>query len=267
MRSLIEQARHTKHFLTVLLTSLPCHTQLKFLQLYFPFGSTGDDGNNANPIRAKPSDSHKLLALLEEKKMLLRVYSQNIDGTHDYDSLFWHSRSLTTDVAYYALALYFLGLEEEAGVSAKKICYAHGSLHWATCCKCKRKVNTKEIESNIINGTVPYCQAPIATSASPPPTPTASPIVPREPSARVAAAVASTRKRLRSINTASDEEDEENNYTNRTIGKNGETVCGGIMKPGITFFGEALHNTVKTKLESDREKVDALIVIGTSLSV
>jgi NAD-dependent SIR2 family protein deacetylase len=39
------------------------------------------------------------------------------------------------------------------------------------------------------------------------------------------------------------------------------------MKPGVTFFGEALQNTVKTKLESDRDKVDALIVIGTSLSV
>lgn len=158
------------------------------------------------------------------------------------------------------------GLEEEAGVSAKKICYAHGSLHWATCCKCRRKVNTKEIESNIISGTVPYCQAPIVvSSSSASPIPSTSIIVPREPSARVAAAF--TRKRSRSMHTTSDEEDEENNYTNHTIGKNGETVCGGIMKPGITFFGEALHNTVKTKLESDREKVDALIVIGTSLSV
>ena len=153
-------------------------------------------------------------------------------------------------------------------MSAKKICYAHGSLHWATCCKCKRKVNTKEIESNIIRGTVPYCQAPVVTPSSPPPISSATTIVPREPSARVAAtAAASSRKRSRSMHSASDEDNEENNYTNHTVGKNGETVCGGIMKPGITFFGEALHNTVKTKLESDREKVDALIVIGTSLSV
>ena len=41
-------------------------------KLYFPLGSS-------QPVR--PSDSHKLLALLEQKKMLLRVYSQNIDGT------------------------------------------------------------------------------------------------------------------------------------------------------------------------------------------
>lgn len=157
-------------------------------------------------------------------------------------------------------------MEEEAGVSAKKICYAHGSLHWATCCKCKRKVNTKEIESNIISGTVPYCQAPILVTPSSHSFPLVSTIVPREPSARVAAA-ALTRKRSRSIHSTTDDDDEENNYTNHTVGKNGEAVCGGIMKPGITFFGEALHNTVKTKLESDRDKVDALIVIGTSLSV
>ena len=48
-----------------------------------------------------PSDSHKLLALLDEKKMLLRVYTQNIDG-----------------------------LEESAGVSEKKVVYAHGSLRY-----------------------------------------------------------------------------------------------------------------------------------------
>ena len=55
--------------------------------LYFPLGTE----NNAERVR--PSDSHKLLALLEQKKTLLRVYSQNIDG-----------------------------LEEVAGVSPKKVC-------------------------------------------------------------------------------------------------------------------------------------------------
>jgi NAD-dependent SIR2 family protein deacetylase len=55
--------------------------------------------------------------------------------------------------------------------------------------------------------------------------------------------------------------------TNHYIGSSGEAVCGGVMKPGVTFFGEALHNTVKQKLQWDRDRVDALIVIGTSLSV
>ena len=153
--------------------------------------------------------------------MLLRVYSQNIDG-----------------------------LEEVAGVSAKKVCYAHGSLQWATCCTCKRRVSANEIEHDILNGTVARCQAPLATKS---PTTNVAEACRREPSARCAAS--HKRSRFAADNTR--------NIT----GMNGEPVCGGVMKPGVTFFGEALQNTVKHKLETDRDKVDALIVIGTSLSV
>jgi hypothetical protein len=39
------------------------------------------------------------------------------------------------------------------------------------------------------------------------------------------------------------------------------------MKPGVTFFGEHLSDSVRRCLEVDRDKVDALIVMGTSLSV
>lgn len=46
-----------------------------------------------------------------------------------------------------------------------------------------------------------------------------------------------------------------------------DDVCGGVFKPCVTFFGETLDNVVRRSLETDREKVDALIVIGTSLSV
>jgi NAD+-dependent protein deacetylase SIR2 len=61
-------------------------------------GSTGSTGRTI-----QPSDSHKLLALLEKKGMLLRVYTQNIDG-----------------------------LEYVAGVSEKKTVYVHGSLRYVT---------------------------------------------------------------------------------------------------------------------------------------
>jgi NAD-dependent SIR2 family protein deacetylase len=106
-------------------------------------------------------------------------------------------------------------------------------------------VSSNEIENDILNGTVARCQAPISLAFT---------SVTREPSARAAA----SRKRSRSA---------VENCGNSNIGRNGEAVCGGVMKPGVTFFGEALHNNVKSKLESDRGKVDALIVIGTSLSV
>lgn len=147
------------------------------------------------------------------------------------------------------------GLEEEAGVSSKKIVYAHGSLQWATCCKCKRKVSSSEIEADILNGTVARCQAKIVpkTTSSRATSPTTEAVTAssREPSARVA-------KRPRNLAI-----DNPNYYIN----SDGESICGGVLKPGVTFFGEALHNNVKNKLESDRDKVDALIVIGTSLSV
>ncbi len=165
--------------------------------LYYPKGEN---------IKVEPSDSHKLLALLEQRKMLQRVYTQNIDG-----------------------------LEVEAGVSNKKIVYAHGSLRWANCTRCQRKVSSEEIMPAIRQGAVARCTAAIKNSSTISPT-TASP---REPLQRL-----SKRPRV-----CSDE------------------VCGGVLKPGVTFFGETLNDSVRRALEVDRDKVDALIVIGTSLSV
>jgi len=45
------------------------------------------------------------------------------------------------------------------------------------------------------------------------------------------------------------------------------TVPLGIMKPDITFFGEKLTDDFDDKLLADRESVDLLLVIGTSLKV
>jgi NAD-dependent SIR2 family protein deacetylase len=125
---------------------------------------------------------------------------------------------------------YCSGLEEVSGVSPKKIVYAHGSLQWATCCKCNQKVSSKDIEADILKGEVARCQAPVAGKAQ-------------------ASRELSQRSRKRPLPTTDD------------------LVCGGVLKPGVTFFGEALHDNVRKCLEADRDKVDALIVMGTSLSV
>jgi NAD-dependent deacetylase sirtuin 1 len=42
---------------------------------------------------------------------------------------------------------------------------------------------------------------------------------------------------------------------------------GGIMKPDIIFFGENLPNEFHDKFEEDRDKIDLLIVMGSSLKV
>lgn len=190
--------------------------------LYYPLGGSAP---------ARPSDSHKLLALLEQRKKLLRVYSQNIDG-----------------------------LEEEAGVSAKKVVYAHGSLQHATCCKCKRKVPADEIRDDIWNGVVARCKAAI-----PAPKGKGKSGADRTRSCRDGApstappgAVAPSRSSARKRSREADEPP-------KAPSENG--LCGGVMKPGVTFFGEHLNDNVRRCLEVDRDKVDALIVMGTSLSV
>ncbi|KAG6856437.1 hypothetical protein H0H87_004402 [Tephrocybe sp. NHM501043] len=55
----------------------------------------------------------------------------------------------------------------------------------------------------------------------------------------------------------SDDEDE----------SDGPTYPPGIMKPDITFFGEKLTDEFDNSLAKDRERVDLLLVIGTSLKV
>jgi NAD-dependent SIR2 family protein deacetylase len=148
--------------------------------------------------------------------MLLRVYSQNIDG-----------------------------LELEAGVSPKRVVYAHGSLQWATCVKCKHKVSSDEIMDHVMNGTVARCREPAKATRHTPSKPLLSvSSLTRGPSAR-------TSKRPRCDDST------------EVAGG----ACGGVLKPGVTFFGETLHDNVRRSLEADRDKVDALVVIGTSLSV
>ncbi|CEM62681.1 NAD-dependent protein deacylase [Treponema phagedenis] len=43
--------------------------------------------------------------------------------------------------------------------------------------------------------------------------------------------------------------------------------CGGVMKPAITFFGEALPQTALLRAERECSKADLLLVLGTSLTV
>lgn len=149
----------------------------------------------------EPSPSHKFLSLLNEKKMLLRVYTQNVDG-----------------------------LEEKAGLPPKKVVYAHGSLHTSKCLKCGAKYDTESYRHEVLSGNVPYCKRIVS------------------------------RRKKRKLNES--HEDKGQNCNDEIA-----IACGGIVKPNITFFGEPLDDRVTRCLEVDRKKADAVIVIGTSLSV
>ncbi|KAL3943985.1 MAG: hypothetical protein SGBAC_001938 [Bacillariaceae sp.] len=177
--------------------------------LYFPLG--GDK-------RVEPSDSHKLLAVLEQNRMLLRVYSQNIDG-----------------------------LETVAGVSSKKIVFAHGNLLQASCLKCKRKVSSDTILPDIVRGTVPRCQAETKQA--------------KRRNSNTSVDSGCTTRSTRSGSKGPSQR------TRKRQRLSYQDQCGGILKPTVTFFGETLSDTVTRTLEADRKKVDALVVIGTSLSV
>lgn len=176
--------------------------------LYFPLG--GDK-------RVEPSDSHRFLALLEQQGKLLRVYTQNIDG-----------------------------LEEVAGVSPKRMVYAHGSLQWASCLKCKQRVNASAIEKSVKTGQVAHCQVSLKSPKCVP---------------------APSKRAKRSRSSANQEEPTRIRTRSTAYDSKCPTRCSGVLKPDVTFFGETLQDKVRRCLEADRDKADALIVIGTSLSV
>ena len=55
------------------------------------------------------------------------------------------------------------------------------------------------------------------------------------------------------------------NDDNDLIMKQG--LCGGVIKPNVTFFGEKLGNEVGRNLQQDLVHADALIVMDTSLLI
>eukprot|EP00986_Skeletonema_menzelii_P000573 scaffold160_cov157-Skeletonema_menzelii.AAC.30 len=182
--------------------------------------------NNFASDKIVPSASHLFLAWLDRQQVLLRIYTQNIDG-----------------------------LESQAGVDEEKIVYAHGSFTGATCMKCKAKYQSSEIASDVKAG-VPVCHRRIAKKGKVSRNATKTNSIEIPPERR------SSRKRTSTQSTLS------NNMAEKFFPPPVEKgCCGGIIKPNITFFGEKLDNNISRRLEEDYKKADALIVMGTSLSV
>ncbi|GAA94075.1 uncharacterized protein L969DRAFT_78833 [Mixia osmundae IAM 14324] len=80
------------------------------------------------PANYEPTPSHYFFKLLEDRKLLLRAFTQNIDT-----------------------------LERRAGVSDDKIVEAHGSFATATCLKCRKKHTAEQIKDRIMQGQVLRC--------------------------------------------------------------------------------------------------------------
>ncbi|RDX48151.1 SIR2-domain-containing protein [Lentinus brumalis] len=129
-------------------------------------------------------------------------------------------------------------LETLAGV--QRVVQCHGSFATASCINCRTRVAGSEIADDIMNQKVPLCkvcnvpQAPTATSKS-----------------------GKKKGKKKKDGWDSDESDEPDL----------PLYPPGIMKPDITFFGEKLDDSFEQSLMEDRDKVDLVIIIGTSLKV
>ncbi|KAJ0349123.1 hypothetical protein COL154_005281 [Colletotrichum chrysophilum] len=134
-------------------------------------------------------------------------------------------------------------LEAKAGISADKMVQCHGSFATATCVQCGFKCVGDDIFPDIKAGKIPRCPRCIQN------------LRPNGSTKRKRSA-GTERKRRR---FSSDDSTTDDEY---------DIPSAGVMKPDITFFGEALPDEFSRRLtEHDRDKVDLVIVIGTSLKV
>jgi NAD-dependent histone deacetylase SIR2 len=136
-------------------------------------------------------------------------------------------------------------VEANAGIRKDKLIQCHGSWATATCRKCKFNVPGEDIFESVRAQKPAECKRCLEEIA------TQKPGLKRK---RTSNGTVSRKKR------SSDEDSESDGAY--------DIPQPGIMKPDITFFGEALPNDFFDRLkELDKEKVDLVIVMGTSMKV
>lgn len=114
-----------------------------------------------------------------------------------------------------------------------------GSFATASCLRCRRQVPGDDIKEAIFNQEVAYC------TVCPPPSP--SDFAPK----------------FREAYYSSDEESDSDSDDSDSSAP----PPPPLMKPDIIFFNEQLRSTFHDTLDEDRDQVDLLIVMGTSLKV
>ncbi|KAJ5899136.1 NAD-dependent protein deacetylase h.t1.c1 [Penicillium taxi] len=143
-------------------------------------------------------------------------------------------------------------IEANAGVLPEKMVQCHGSFATATCYKCGFKVPGEAIFSDIKGGKIPECSACKQRIAEG----SLKPVDLKRK--RNSNSQRKNRKDIYYDIHDSSDEDEQND----------DIPTPGVMKPDITFFGEDLPDSFAERLiHKDRNLVDLVIVIGTSLKV
>ncbi|KAL2172153.1 hypothetical protein VTG60DRAFT_154 [Thermothelomyces hinnuleus] len=181
------------------------------------------------PSHDRFSPTHAFIALLQEKGKLLTNYSQNIDN-----------------------------LEAKAGIRPDKLVQCHGSFATASCVKCGHKVPGESLFPEIKAGEIPRCRKCAQGNR----TTTNSSGGSRKRKVQRDGTDKKPRRRPGDYDSNSDSE-----FDSSVTTPTNWTWCG-VMKPDITFFGEPLPDEFSRRLtEHDRDLVDLVIVIGTSLKV
>lgn len=143
-------------------------------------------------------------------------------------------------------------IEGVAGVKPEKLIQCHGSFATASCTKCHAKVPGEAIFPDIRDGVIPRCKRCIHHLK----TLSDSSAMKRKRSKNRSD---SKKKSRKSKHFEDSSEEDDSAY---------DLPMAGVMKPDITFFGEALPDTFHERLtKHDKPLVDLVIVIGTSLKV
>ncbi|KAF1956237.1 SIR2-domain-containing protein [Byssothecium circinans] len=139
-------------------------------------------------------------------------------------------------------------VESHAGIKREKLIQCHGSWAWATCRKCGHKVPGVDIFDAVRAHKPAECKQCIELIA------TQKTGMKRKRSSNGSKSSSKQRRRA-----SEEDSDSDGAY---------DIPQPGIMKPDITFFGEQLPGGFFDRLkEVDRDKVDLVIVMGTSMKV
>ncbi|XP_044716209.1 sir2 family domain-containing protein [Hirsutella rhossiliensis] len=141
-------------------------------------------------------------------------------------------------------------LEVKAGLPRDKLIQCHGSFGTASCVQCGYQLQGDSIFPDIRAGNIPRCPRCVQSLRA-----NGAGAVKRKRSA----GADGSKKRRRWSDDSSGADDDSSDF---------DIPQAGVMKPDITFFGEALPDEFSRRLtEHDRDKVDLVVVIGTSLKV
>ncbi|KAL8696197.1 MAG: hypothetical protein Q9201_007778 [Fulgogasparrea decipioides] len=138
-------------------------------------------------------------------------------------------------------------LESHAGILAEKLIQCHGSFATATCVECGYRVKGEEIFNDLKAGRVARCDRCVRTLRQIKPFGI---------------------KRKRSTSGFMTSKKKRQSYEDSTDDEEYDVAVAGVMKPDITFFGEDLPEIFHDRLvQHDKDLVDLVLVIGTSLKV